>query len=136
MIALTFYDDHDGERLRAMRRALRARVSPARHTDPPTSHAAAQSRALRVRAGSQCAALLAAYADAGDYGLTNDGAGVLTGLASRPGCCYWKRCGELLDAGFIAATDDTRTSRAGEAQRVCVITPAGLRALDNMGGKA
>jgi hypothetical protein len=43
--------------------------------------------------------LLAAYADAGAYGLTNDGAGVVTGLADRPGCCYWKRCGELMADG-------------------------------------
>ena len=109
-------------------------VAPARHTDPATSHKAA--KAVKVRAGSQQAALLSAYADAGDYGLTNDDAGVVTGLAYRPGCCYWKRCGELLAAGFIAATDDTRTSRAGEAQRVCVITRAGLAAFDDMGGKA
>lgn len=136
MIAMTFYDDHEGDRLRALRRALRARVSPARHTDPPTSHAAAKSAALRVRAGSQQARILAAYADAGDYGLTNEGAGIVTGLADRPGCCYWKRCGELLTPGLIAATEHTRTSRAGEAQRVCVITRAGLAALDNMGGKA
>ena len=129
MIALTFYDDHDGERLRAMRRALRARVSPARHTDPPTSHAAAQSRALRVRAGSQQAALLTAYADAGDYGLTNDGAGVLTGLASRPGCCYWKRCGELLQHGYLADTGVEIRSQVGEMQRVCRVTDKGLAAI-------
>lgn len=104
---------------------------PARTTDPATSHAAARS--VRIRAGSQRAVLLTAYADAGDYGLTNDGAGTVTGLAERPGCCYWKRCGELLAAGLIRATDETRTSRAGEAQRVCVITHAGLHALDNMG---
>jgi hypothetical protein len=111
-------------------------IIPARSTDPATSHQAAASVAVRIRAGSQRAVLLTAYADAGDYGLTNEGAGIITGLADRHGCCYWKRCGELLAAGYIAATDNTRTSRAGEAQRVCVITPAGLRALDNMGGKA
>jgi hypothetical protein len=106
----------------------------ARSTDPATSHAGARS--MRIRAGSQRAVLLAAYADAGAYGLTNDDAGVVTGLADRPGCCYWKRCGELLAAGYIRATDETRTSRAGEFQRVCVMTRAGLEALDNMGGKA
>jgi hypothetical protein len=107
---------------------------PVRTTDPATSHKAA--RAVVIRAGSQRARLLAAYADAGDYGLTNDGAGVVTGLAEAPGCCYWKRCGELLADGFIRATDETRTSRAGESQRVCIITRAGLTALDNMGRKA
>jgi len=107
---------------------------PVRTTDPATSHKAA--RAVVIRAGSQRARLLVAYADAGDYGLTNDGAGVVTGLAEQPGCCYWKRCGELLAGGFIRATEDTRPSRAGEAQRVCVITRAGLDALDNMGRKA
>jgi non-ribosomal peptide synthetase component E (peptide arylation enzyme) len=89
---------------------------PVRTTDPATSHKAA--RAVVIRAGSQRARLLVAYADAGDYGLTNDGA-----------------CGELLAGGFIRATEDTRPSRAGEAQRVCVITRAGLDALDNMGRK-
>jgi hypothetical protein len=109
-------------------------VVPARRTDPATSHA--PRKAVTVRAGSQRAVLLAAYANAGAYGLTNDGAGVVSGLADRPGCCYWKRCGELLAGGFIAATHHTRTSRAGEAQRVCVITARGWATLDNMGGKA
>lgn len=105
-----------------------------RTTDPTTSRKA--GAAVVIRAGSQRARLLVAYADAGDYGLTNEGAGIVTGLAERPGCCYWKRCGELLAGGFIRATDETRTSRAGEAQRVCVITHAGLAALDNMGRTA
>ena len=136
MIALTLYDEGDARRRDAFRAGLRARVSPARHTDPATSHKAAQSDALRVRAGSQQARILSAYADAGDYGLTNEGAGIITGLADLPGCCYWKRCGELLKVGYIAVTESTRTSRAGLEQRVCVITRAGLDALDNMGGKA
>ena len=135
MIALTLYDEGDARRRDAFRAGLRARVSPARHTDPATSQRAARSRGLNIRAGSQRARLLTAYADAGDYGLTNEGAGIITGLAESPGCCYWKRCGELLAGGFLRATDETRTSRAGESQRVCIITRAGLTALDNMGRK-
>lgn len=136
MIALTLYDEGDARRRDAFRAGLRARVSPARHTDPATSQRAARSRGLNIRAGSQRARLLTAYADAGDYGLTNEGAGIITGLAERPGCCYWKRCDELRKAGYIRWTEDTRTSRAGEAQGVSVITRAGLAALDNMGGRA
>lgn len=102
-------------------------ISPARHTDPGTSHQAAES--VAVRAGSQRHMLLLAYAKAGDYGLTNDEAGVVTRLADRTGCCYWKRCGELRDAGYVTDTGRTRTSRAGEAQGVRAITPAGLAAL-------
>ncbi len=40
MIALTLYDEGDARRRDAFRAGLRARVSPARHTDPATSHKA------------------------------------------------------------------------------------------------
>jgi hypothetical protein len=136
VIALTFDDEGHARRRYAFRAGLAARISPARSSDPATSHRAAKSSGLRIRAGSQRARLLTAYADAGDYGLTNEGAGIVTTLADLHGCCYWKRCDELRKAGYIRWTDETRTSRAGEAQRVSVITRAGLAALDNMGGKA
>jgi len=100
----------------------------ARTTDPQTSHLAALS--VAVRAGSQQAALLQAYADAGALGLTDDEAGVKTGLAAKPGCCWWKRCSELRQAGYIVPIGNvTRLSRAGENQQVCGITNAGIEAL-------
>jgi hypothetical protein len=94
----------------------------ARRTDPRTSHRASAS--VRIRAGTQKAALLEAYAAHPD-GLTDEQAGKASGLADRPHCCYWKRCSELRESGLIAVTDQVRTGSAGEKQRVCVITEAG-----------
>lgn len=105
-------------------------VSPARATDPATSSGGAT--VARIRAGSQRAVLLAAYADCGDYGMTDEEAATrsgLAGVARSP----WKRCGELLAAGLLRDTGTTRTSTAGAQQRVSVITLSGLRALDMMG---
>ena len=107
---------------------LFAGLIAARSTDPITSHEAALS--VTVRAGSQQAQLLQAYADAGALGLTDDEAGVNTGLAAKPGCCWWKRCSELRQAGYIVPIGNvTRLSRAGENQQVCGITNAGIEAL-------
>lgn len=105
----------------------------ARKTDPHTSHAAAQS--IVIRAGSQRAQLLQAYRDAGASGLTDDEAGVITGLAYKIGCCWWKRCSELRQAGYIQPTSQTRASRAGEAQQVCVITDEGKKKLPIENGR-
>jgi len=99
----------------------------ARTTDPVTSHIAGNSAA--IRSGSQRAQLLKAFQDAGADGLTDDQAGVITGLADKVGCCYWKRCSELRQAGYIRPTERTRTSRAGEQQAVSVITQSGIEAI-------
>ena len=128
MIALTLDDWGDGY---ARRAGLRARY--ARTTDPATSQRAAKRAALR--AGSQCTLLLRQYAKAGDVGLAAWEAGDMSGLSSRQGCCYWRRCTDLRDMGFIADTDETRLSPAGERQGVRVITAAGWSALMNMGGE-
>ena len=81
------------------------------------------SKELRVRAGSQRWNLLRQYVEHGP--LTNEQAGDLAGLSEKKGCCYWKRCGELLEAGYIEATGDERRSQAGEMQRVCRVTDKG-----------
>ena len=86
---------------------------------------------LSIRAGSQRAILLATYAQHGD-GLTDEEAGNLSGLSKLPRCCYWKRCSELRQAGYLTVTGDTRTSTAGEAQQVCSITEAGRNTLDTL----
>jgi len=91
-----------------------------RANDPATSTKAAQN--LSVRAGSQRAQLLAQY-DADS--MTDEEAGHASGLAMLPKCCYWKRCSELRQAGYIATTGVTRTSSAGVEQQVCAITQAG-----------
>jgi hypothetical protein len=89
-----------------------------------TSKAGAKS--LTVRAGSQRALLLARYAV---DSMTDEEAGNVSGLAMLPKCCYWKRCSELRQAGYITVTGSVRVSSAGVDQIVCAITPAGRIAL-------
>ena len=93
-----------------------------RAQDPPTSRAGAGD--IRLRLGSQQAQLLAVYA-ANPNGLTDEQAGNLSGLSANRSCCYWKRCGELLEAGYIEDTGEERRSQAGEMQRVCRVTAKG-----------
>lgn len=98
----------------------------ARNTDPNTSKASAGS--IAMRAGSQRHTILKAYQNALD-GLTDEQAGIQSGLAAKPKCCYWKRCSELRQAGYITVTGLTRASSVGEQQQVCVITQKGRDAL-------
>lgn len=96
--------------------------------DPQTSVMAGAN--VQMRVGSQRWLLLAKYAEHRLLGLTDEQAGLYTGLADKPGCCYWKRCSELRDLKMIKPTDEKRLSRAGEFQRVCVITEQGLAVLN------
>jgi leucyl aminopeptidase (aminopeptidase T) len=98
----------------------------ARRTDPATSKAGA--RDVTMRAGSQCAQLLRAYAeaDARGIGLTRYEAGQVTGLAAR-GACYWHRVGDLEREGLVADTGETRVMPTGSAQAVVRITDEGRR---------
>ncbi len=104
-----------------------------RPTDPATSRMAAESPKNRLRWGSQRQRLLSAFAEAAE-GLTDEEAGKATGLyASR--ACYWKRCGELRDLGWIADTGRTRKSDCGHEVIVCAVTQSGLAALVDAGGE-
>jgi hypothetical protein len=96
-----------------------------RKEDPITSVLGAGD--VKPRRGSQQALLLAEYAYRD--GLTDEEAGLFSGLLSRPKCCYWKRCSELRAKGLIAVTGETRLSSAGSAMQVCAITEAGRNAL-------
>ena len=98
-----------------------------RRNDGATSTGGA--KAIKVRAGSQRAILLAVY-DSNVY-LTDEEAGNVSGLAMLPKCCYWKRCSELRQAGYIRPTGKTRVSSAGVEQQVCEITDEGSRVLDS-----
>ena len=100
-----------------------------RNGDATTSRAPLPS--LAIRAGSQRHKLLKQYG-AAPYGLTDEQAGQVSGLADLPRCCYWKRCSELRQAGFIAPTGITRLSTADEAQQVCAITEAGRNILNTL----
>jgi hypothetical protein len=96
-----------------------------RRNDGATSKAGAKS--LTVRAGSQRAKLLATYY--AEHYLTDEEAGHASGLASLPKCCYWKRCSELRQAGYIKPNGKTRISSAGVEQQVCHITAEGIQVL-------
>jgi hypothetical protein len=96
-----------------------------RRKNGATSKQGAQS--IQVRAGTQRALVLFWYSI---QDLTDEEAGRFSGLAKRPKCCYWKRCSELRQAGYIKTTGKTRVSIAGVEQQVCEITEAGLLALD------
>lgn len=98
-----------------------------RLTDPATSRTAGKNAA--VRAGSQKAQLLEVFADPAHWytGLTSWDAGHLSGLADKPGCCYWKRVSELHAAGLLEAIG-TRAAPTGETQTVYRITTAGRAA--------
>jgi hypothetical protein len=96
-----------------------------RSADPITSVLGAGD--VKPRRQTQAMQLLAEYAHRD--GLTDEEAGLFSGLLSRPKCCYWKRCSELRAKGFIVPTGVTRLSSAGSAMQVCTITPAGKEAL-------
>jgi len=90
-----------------------------------TSKAATTS--LAVRAGSQRAKLLAVYVNAVG-GLTDEAAAVLSGLEAKRRCCWWKRCSDLRQAGFITETWWTGISSTGAAVVACEITAKGRNA--------
>lgn len=98
-----------------------------RAADPETSRDGA--RDLKPRQGTQAMELLVAYSTARLMGLTDEEAGIRSGLATR-GAGYWKRCSDLRNAGLIEATTVTREGRSGSAGRVCVITAKGLEAVN------
>lgn len=97
-----------------------------RSADPITSIKAGGD--VKPRRATQAMLLLAEYGNHLD-GLTDEEAGLFSGLLSRPKCCYWKRCSELRAKGLIAPTGATRLSSAGSAMQVCAMTNEGHKAL-------
>lgn len=83
---------------------------------------------LVLRAGTQRWNLLRQYALHGP--LTNEQAGDLSGLSAKKGCCYWKRCSELLKHGYLEDAHYSLCSQAGEMQRVCRIARKGWDAIN------
>jgi hypothetical protein len=102
----------------------------ARKSDPETSKLAGIN--INFRAGSQRAMLLNAYFHADERGLTDEEAGMFTGLVQKRGCCYWKRSSELRQLHLIEPTGDTRRSLAGQEQQVCVITADGKEVIETL----
>jgi hypothetical protein len=97
----------------------------ARSSDPDTSRDAAQQ--VRYRAGSQVMRLLDAFARAGRMGLTDEQAADVTGLSANRAACWWRRCSDLRDAGYIVDTGERRMGMAGAPRMVCAITDTGYR---------
>lgn len=95
-----------------------------RADDPDTSAQGAAD--VRVRQGSQMALLLEQYIQH-RFGLTDEEAGVFSGLASR-GAGYWKRCSDLRRLGLIEDCKVRRLGASGSEMMVCVYTPKGLQA--------
>lgn len=95
-----------------------------RTSDPDTSAAAAQD--VRLRQSSQMYLLLEQYV-LHRQGLTDEEAGVFSGLASR-GAGYWKRCSDLRRLGLIEDCKVRRLGVSGSMMMVCVFTPAGFEA--------
>jgi hypothetical protein len=95
-----------------------------RSADPITSVLGAGE--VKPRRRSQAMLLLAEYLQ---RGMTDEEAGMASGLALKPKCCYWKRCSELRAMGLIIPTGETRLSSAGSAMQVCEITQEGTEAL-------
>ena len=110
-------------------REVIAPTAMVRTTDPDTSRKAAKN--AQVRVGSQQWQLLQAYGKNVD--MTADEAGIVTGLANKPGCCYWHRVSDLLKHGYIETTGTQRVARSGELQRVNRITDAGRAKLAHNG---
>jgi hypothetical protein len=100
-----------------------------RNSDPATSHAAAKS--AKPRTTSQRIKLLKTYRSHVD--LTADEAGIASGLADKPGCCYWHRVSDLIKDNMIQPTGQTRIAQSGEQQRVNRITSAGIALLTQLG---
>lgn len=94
-----------------------------RANDHHTSVAGASDVAFR--AGSQKAKLLLAYFDHG--ALTADEAMEHAGVSPRS--CYWKRCSELRELGYIEMTGEERPGSSGSLQIVCHITADGIKAV-------
>lgn len=100
----------------------------ARLSDPMTSKKAEKSASFRK--GSQMYRLLKTYSQHAD--LTDEEAGIYSGLRNFRSCCYWKRCSELRQLGMLDVTLFTRESEAGEQQQVCSISEKGKKYLNQL----
>lgn len=100
-----------------------------RDHDPDTSVMAAAS--VITRAGSQKSLLLIHYTQAGERGMTDEEAGIVSGLKGT-GANYWRRCSDLRALGLIKPTGEYRLSTMGERRMVCRATAEGLRLMEQV----
>ncbi len=92
----------------------------ARRSDPSTSKEAA----AKIRTGTAKAALLLAHYRSPE-GLTDEEAAVEAALSLQSE--YATRCSELMRAGLLEDTTETRAGSSGMSRLVRVITPAGVQ---------
>jgi hypothetical protein len=85
----------------------------ARRSDPATSHQGAID--VTPRLGGQRKLLFEAY-EASPTPMTSWEAGQATGLAAKPGCCYWHRVGDLVELGLLEPTGVERMMPTGSLQ--------------------
>lgn len=104
-------------------------TSPGRYRRDDHASSISGARSVALRAGSQKARLLEAYATAA-WPLSDEDAAVEAGVPPRS--CFWKRCSELRADGLIEVVRDDQGepvlvwSDATSAWRnVCRITDAG-----------
>lgn len=110
-----------------------------RSTDPSTSQEAGESvdqregPTLTVERGTHRFLLLVSYFRGPDSGLTDRQAAWIAGI-SYPGICWWKRCSELRQGGFIEPTGETWVdTTTGRPVRLCRITDAGRARIMELG---
>lgn len=95
----------------------------ARRDGSITSEKAAEVASYRSK--SQKSMLLVEYVRCGDGGLTDEEAAERAGLLQRPRCCWWHRCGDLVEDGMIEPIEEVRILSTGMEGRVCVPTEQG-----------
>lgn len=110
----------------------------ARSTDPETSRDAGDSLTRRegplprITQNSQRHKLLHAYQLCGELAPISDAeAALIAGVPQRS--CWWKRCSELRQAGFIAPDGHRLDADTEAVVRVCRITDAGMVELHRLG---
>lgn len=110
----------------------------ARNEDPSTSHdagrmaAECEGKVRDVRPNTQRHKLLLAYMrclgpDIGIVSISDEQAASLADLHYQ-GTCWWKRCSELRQGGFIEPTGQVE-GFSGATVRVCTITEKGIAKL-------
>jgi hypothetical protein len=94
-----------------------------RSTDPQGSVNGAKH--IKPKRNSQAMRLLAIYNEHTIYGLLDERAAALAGIAGG-----WKRCADLRRKGFIEPTGQLAETVSGVKAMVCRITAEGVKALN------
>jgi hypothetical protein len=93
-----------------------------RSTDPQGSVNGAKH--IKAKRTSQAMRLLAVYNEHPIYGLLDERAAALAGIAGG-----WKRCADLRRLGYIKPTGEMAATLSGVKAMVCRITSEGMEAL-------